>query len=369
MSDITIVLPFGLPPAELAPDLLRALELPALAMLLARSDPTPLVGSKAARRAGIIAEPSDAFARALPHETWLAQRFDLHAATGSSPAVAIALMATQMGAPPEGFWFIVTPVHFHVARDHLVLTDLRALALTDTDAEELFAAALPSFEEAGLTLRFGRADCWFVRADDWRALVTATPDATCGHNIDIWMPQGATARAWRKLQNAVQMDWHDHAVNAARAADGLQTINSLWLWGGADAASLPSPRADLAIAGFDGWFSAMTACTAKTVSADDLPGLFDAKPRSLLLKDSLIAPALANDWATWLDDLRIIEQDCFVPLLSALRDGVLDSLQVVLGNATSLDAWTVRRSSLRRFWRKPSLTRLRTRTASAGETA
>jgi hypothetical protein len=363
MSAITIVLPFALPPAELAPDLLRALALPALAMLLARGERKPLHGAAAGADVTMHADLDEGFARALPHETWLGRRFGLNATAGSSPAIATTLMTALKMAPAEGFWFILNPVHLHIARDHLVLTDPRGLAISDTASMELFTAALPSFEEIGLSLRYGRADCWFVRADGWRDLVTATPDATCGHNIDIWMPQGASARAWRKLQNIVQMDWHAHPVNAVRAADGLQPVNSLWLWGGSDAVLHPAIQTDLAIAGFDSWFAAFAALAAATVKADAAQSLMNGNmPQVLLLRDELISPALAGDWSSWLDGMRGLEAAWFAPLLAGLRGGQVDSLQLLLGHATALQSWSVRRSSLRRFWRAPSLSGLRTET-------
>ncbi len=372
MSDITVVLPFSLPPAELAPDLLRALTLPSLAMLLARAEPARSAVGKAGGARDENSAVADGFARALPHETWLARRFGLdEKGDRSSPAIAAMLMAAQKSAsaPADGYWFVVSPVHFHVARDHLVLTDTRSLALSENDAMDLFTAALPAFEEAGLMLRFGSAGSWFVRADAWRDMVTATADAACGHNIDIWMPQGPSARAWRKLQNSVQMDWHAHPVNAARSNAGQQPVNSLWLWGGAQALPPPS-RVPVAMAGFQGWFAGFTALASSVVDAPDLaPLLVATEPHRLLLRAELIGPALAGDWAEWLDRVRELEITLFAPLLAALRTGQIERLQIILGHATELQAWSVTRASLRRFWRTPSLTRLRSASSSPANAA
>lgn len=353
MSDIEILVPFALPPPALANDLLRGLSLPALATLLSR-------GTETSRTTRGADGPDAGFDRALPHEAWLARHFGLadglHA--GGSPPVAVALMhAMQLPAEP-GYWFIVQPVHYHVARDHLVLTDPRRLMLAEADARVLFAAALPSFEEAGLTLRYGSADTWFARADAFADLHTATPDAACGHNIDIWMPQGASARAWRKLQNLVQMDWHGCPVNDVRAAAGATPVNSVWLWAGASAPARSQPTVD-ALFGFEGWYAAfgpLAAASHRLAGPAEL--LASQAARKLLLLDDLTGPALNSDWAEWLARLQALEQRWFAPLLDALAQGRTGSLSLLCSDGADLREWTASRTSLRKFWRKPVLSGL-----------
>src|SRR5437879_3235847 len=125
MNHLDILLPFGLPPPELARDILRDLNLPALATLTARAKG----GSK---QQHIL----DEFARALPHEAWLSQRFGLSNpdSHSSSPPVAIAAMRALGLSVEEGHWFMLHPAHIHIARDHLVLTDIRQVTLSEADS-------------------------------------------------------------------------------------------------------------------------------------------------------------------------------------------------------------------------------------------
>ena len=354
MSHLEILLPFGLPPAELAKDLLRDLQLPALSMLLGR-------GNASSGAALVEDDQSNEPERALPHESWLAERFAMGDAlrSGGSPPVAPALMRTMGLVPEPGHWFIVQPVHFHIARDHLVLTDPRRLALSEDESRALFNVALPSFDEAGLRLIYGRADTWFVLANRHADLRTASPDATCGRNIDIWMPKGDSARAWRKLQNIVQMDWHASPVNEARAATMAEPVNSLWLWGGAPASILAMPSATspaAALFGFQGWFAAFGALAGASVPGAVARNVIAASDQDrLLLLDGLISPALAGDWAEWLTQLQVLEALWFVPLLEALQDGKVDAMSLLLTNGTLTRQWQVSRNSLRKFWRKPTL--------------
>jgi hypothetical protein len=346
MKQTDLLIPFGLPPAELAVDLTRAMQAPALATLLARAEAAPI-------------QQFDDFSRALPHEDWLARRFGLapHGSTSAagqtdqhSPAFAAAARTLLAPAvPDEGYWFMLQPVHCHIARDHLVLTDHRALQLTETESRALYAEALPLFSDSGMQLVYGAPNLWFLRADAWSALQTATPDAACGHNIDIWLPKGEAARPWRKLQNEVQMTWHDGVVNRLREERGVKPVNALWLWGGAaQAQAIASPYSHYF--GMQGW---MAALARRLPALADLP---DAGHCHVLAGDDSLSPAaLGADWGEWLARLHVLETDCFAPLLAALQAGRIERLRLVLGNNVALREFTVTRNSLRKFWRRPNL--------------
>lgn len=347
MSHLDILLPFGLPPEELANDLFRELNVPALATLIARAQ---------ARH-----ERRDAFARAMPHEAWLAQRFGLDASgADNSPPLAAPLLRQSGLAAETGTWFIVNPVHFHIARDHLVLTDPRQLRLAEAEARALFEMAQPLFYEFDKTLLYGNANTWFVRADDWAQLLTSTPDAASGHNIDIWMPKGEGERNWRKLQNEVQMHWFTHPVNAEREACGLKPVNSLWLWGGATLPQASAAPQYTHVFNPAGWLGPLAALAPHHAQASGAADILAARPESgLLLLDGLGEPALANDWAEWLARLHAWEETWFAPLLAALKSGGIGRLSLTLTHQTGIASFSANRQALRKFWVKPSLSPLR----------
>lgn len=345
MRHLDILLPFSLPSPQLAADLLRALRLPSFALLAARAN------------AGRL-QTTDGFARALPHETWLANRFSLQAGLeqGGSPPVAPAAMASYGLQAEPGLWFMLAPAHLHVARDHLVLTDRRQLALEEGEARALFDSAQALLAETGMPLLYGDVHTWFLRADDWSGLQTSTMDAACGHNIDIWMPKGPGERAWRKLQNEIQMAWHAHPVNEDRAARDAKPVNSVWLWGGGESgAALPVSGYSHAW-GLTGWTAALMRAAPVHASAIDL--IAASPQRGLLMVDTLSAPALAGDWSLWLDAWHALEADWLAPLLAALKAGKLDTITLVLGDGARLLDLTASRATLRKFWVQPSLARL-----------
>ena len=350
MTELDILLPFGLPPTELAGDLLKALDTPALAMLASRAK------SEAGRHEAI-----DEFHRALPHELWLARRFGLEDAVkkNGSPPVAAALMAAMNIAPQPGAWFVLQPVHIHIARDHLVLTDPRQLGLSETESRTLFEIAAPLFAEAGKRLLYGNASTWFVEAEDWRDLETSSPDAAAGHNIDIWMPKGPGERDWRKVQNEVQMHWFNHAVNEDRETRRLKPINSIWIWGGPAWKIGEQSRHYDKTFNFYGWMQAFREYVPAHADATDSRALLSSPgERNMLLLDSLLEPALSNDWARWLDGMKHLEEVWFAPLLQALQSGKLDRISLIATHDSRISRFASTRSSLRKFWVKPSLAAL-----------
>jgi len=347
MSDLDILLPFGLPPPELAPDLIRQLKTPALATLLGRARRVPQAPEW---------QRFDGFASALPHEAWLARQFGLAArlACSGSPPVAQAAMAMFDLEPDNGTWFLLQPIHIHVARDHLVLTDQRQLPISGQEARALFALAEPLFTEAGMALRYGDAHTWFLRADGWGDLRTSTPDAACGHNIDIWMPRGAGERDWRKLQNEVQMHWHDHAVNQEREMRGQKPVNSLWLWGGTPSAMPPAQSRYTAAFNLPHWMGALGQ--SRDATAAQL--LAAAPQQGLLVLDALLEAALAGDWGRWLEQMQKLESNWFAPLLAALKAGEIGSIALILSHNKELRSYRSSRMALRQFWLQPSLSKL-----------
>jgi hypothetical protein len=161
------------------------------------------------------------------------------------------------------------------------------------------------------------------------------------------MPKGPGDRAFRKLQNEVQMEWHMHDVNAARAA---QPVNSVWLWGGG-AKDLPSSPYDR-IYGAPGWMRFLGA-PVQDVGVERI--VAEAPGNGLLIVDALSAPALADDFPAWLAAWREIEHKWLAPLVAALRNGRFDSLGLLLADGERLVEIAASRASLRKFWVRPSL--------------
>ncbi|MFZ3003764.1 MAG: hypothetical protein WA071_25855 [Undibacterium umbellatum] len=324
MSQLELIIPFGIPPTNIAKDLLKEMRTPELARLIA------CAGSTQARA-------TDDFSRALGYEYWLADQFPPKE-KANSPAIAWNRMKACGLTPEAGHWFILQPVHIHIARDHLVLTDQRRLNISEAESRPLFEQAKASCEEMGLQLLFGDAQTWFLRADDWAGLQTATADAACGHNVDIWMPKGEFERPWRKLQNEIQMQWFTHEINAQREMRGAKVINSVWISGGAQSLN-PALK---------------QVCIATDYTQYLSQSLVESG-RAPVLLDNLCEAAINNDWAQWLDNMQELERNWFSPLVAGLQNKQINSLKLVFSDAHKIASFDLTPWSLRKFWVKPSL--------------
>ncbi|OEZ91581.1 hypothetical protein [Duganella phyllosphaerae] len=356
MTDIILALPFALPPADMAPHLLRALQVPALAALLGRH-------SRQQRHS--FAQHS----RVLPHEAWLTRTLDLAPSpitfqTGAPLATACMRGCGLQTQAAEGHWLILQPAHIQVSSTHPSLADPRALQLDEADARALYDAARPYFEELGKPMLFGAPGLWFVRADDWAQLSTASPDSVVNQNLGDWLPEGERARDFRRLQNEIQMLWHQHPVNAAREARGLPAVNSYWCWGGASASASADTAAvgaaTLAVSGGPSWLQALAAPELRQATANGLIGRQDnTVTNTVAVVADLIAPGQASEWAEWIAALQHIDQHWCAPLLAALQDGRVGRVNLMLSHRESWLEVSSTKMAQRKFWRQPNLNLLK----------
>jgi hypothetical protein len=352
MNQLTLVLPFALPPPEMARDLQRALQTPALEALLSRTSAHQFA-------------PFDNALRMLPHEAWLAQALKLapvEANAAPSAAFAAGAMRGFNLEANDGHWFIVNPVHVQIARNHLLMDDPRQLRLSEADARALFDCAKPYFDEIKQPLLYGDAHTWFMRADAWKGLQTGTLDAAIGQNLVAWMPEGPSGRACRKLQNEIQMLWHDHPVNLQRQQRGLKPINAFWLWGGADAdAAVNHHDAPLLVGDGEPWLAALGQASAGA----DLETMLTihssmADGGALVVLGTLNQAGLASDWSHWLMQMQQLEQQWFAPALQALKQGRIKRCTLVLSNRDAHAEFSSSKYAQRKFWQKITLNRLST---------
>ena len=333
MTVAQILIPFALPPAEHAKDLIALLKSTChkngLATLLARHQKLTL-------------QRFDDFNLQLPHEIWLnnylkeqqLQSYVEHVAN----QFGVTLQQPKQDTKNAACWFILTPVNYHIAISHLVLTDYRGLQLNEEQAHQLFVIAQQCAAEIGLELVYGSPYFWFLRADDWADFATASPDAACGHNIEIWSPKGEHEMVWRKLQNEIQMTWFMHPIQEQRAHIGMPPINGIW-------------------------------CGQKAVlqNHDNRAALLDFAPANTLnfqapltLIDTLTTSALSSDWSYWAEAFKELDNNWFIPLVEQLKSRKISASRLHLSNTNRLMSIDLSRAALYQFWRAASLNALKT---------
>ncbi|MEO6409887.1 MAG: hypothetical protein ABIO45_14190 [Burkholderiaceae bacterium] len=258
--------------AEASTHVLRDLALPQLARLTARLAAAP-------RDSG----ESDSLTP--PHERALAAAWGWRGGDGCFPFAAQAAQSDGIDVGTRA-WGLLTPAHWLLGRDHVLLADPDALDLDEAESRALFEAVHPLFESEGFTLTWGAPQRWYAAHEILTDLPCASLDRVIGRRIETWLAESrghASSRLMRRLQSEVQMMLYPHPVNEAREARGVPTVNSFWLSGcgrhqPADAAAVQVER-------------------------------------------SLRAPLLAQDWAAWADAWRALDAGPIAALLRRAQAG------------------------------------------------
>ena len=172
-------------------------------------------------------QDQESFDRGLPYEKFL-----LGNQNASAP---LELQSHGVTVDPNAPIARIEPIHIHAARDHLVLTSTQILDITASEADALFESVKDIFAEMSVITHRRMPHKWFIESSALQSLSTVSTAQAEGRNIDHWMPsdtsQEGVARQWRKWQNEIQMIWFNHPVNEARQAEGMLSINSVWISG------------------------------------------------------------------------------------------------------------------------------------------
>ena len=218
MSDgVHLLIPFAACAEAGGPEAASKLELPQLQRLLARL-------------AESTVDRGDARSLSPPHERVLAAACGLSAADGCIPWAAWQVRQEQ-GSAASMPWAWITPCHWHVASDHIVMKHPQELRLDGDDSQALLAAMQPFFAQDGIPLDYHAPTCWRARGELFRGLATASLDRVMGRDIDEWVPRAAAAGSLRRLQQEMQMLLYTHPVNDQRVRGGLLPVNSFWASG------------------------------------------------------------------------------------------------------------------------------------------
>lgn len=275
---------------QLNPQALAGLRLPRLMQLLSRLQPEGVEQDRA--------EPLPS--AAMPHERAHGQ------ALGWDLQAPLPWAAWQTGTDLTRAQAWITPCHWQIGMDQVLMLDPADLALSAADSQALLDALLPYLQEDGLQVRWHDALHWHAQGewlDGWHA---PSIDRVIHANVRPWITSGLPGKLVR-LHSEMQMLVYSHPVNEDRAARGQLPVNAFW-WHGAGRLSAPAMHTapvlrmdDLrapALAGdAQAWRSAWQALDAH-LPDPDTPGL----------RLSLCSESAASHWAAhptgWLGRLR-----------------------------------------------------------------
>jgi hypothetical protein len=148
------------------------------------------------------------------------------------PAAAIQRQA-EAGDAGAHAWLRADPVHVRADMTGARLMAWDTLGLAGDEADALLADLAATFDEAGIDIGRTAPERWYLRLPPDVPVpgATSAPGDALGEDLFAHLPAGDAGRRWRRLQSDAQILLAAHPVNAARAARGQPTANSLWFWG------------------------------------------------------------------------------------------------------------------------------------------
>ena len=257
--------------------------------------------------------------------------FGSHVCRQDTVPVAALTYRSDTGEAATGYIMRADPVHLRADQSSLRLFDADTFPVTQEEADELVAAFNSFYAGRGLQLLASCPRRWYLSLATTPGITTAALSEVSGQDINAYLPQGAEAADWRRLLNEVQMLLHDHPVNTAREQRGEPAINSLWFWGGGlSTGSLQSRVAMIATDHPTALGLALQSATSRVDVPAAVQELFPLAVDgvTLVLNDALASATRYGDVEHWLEALRSLEKHWFVPLLAALRQGDLNSLEI-----------------------------------------
>ena len=245
----------------------------------------------------------------------------------------------QTGERP-GVWIAAAdPVYLEPRLDHLALHAQDANSVPPADLRRLIdhlQATLADDAEYGFARLGGFG---YLRATKPFPTAEVPPYVVHLDMPNEYLPAGREADAYRKLASEVEMALHDHAVNLRRQEQGLQPINSLWLWGGGYApeqtkgALPPLFSIDPLLVGY--WLSHSGTVSAWT---GDIASCAEHSPNGFVA----VIPEQ--------DDPQLLA-GCLAELRELLHAGRLGRLELMFRDGVEA---RVERSHRWRFWRRAS---------------
>lgn len=265
-----LVLPGALPDPgmarELAPHLVRAAPTLAGWFERARAKQTP-------------ADPR--ISGCTPFEQWRLQAHGFEPQADQNVCAGLGPLLYDLDIDQNTPVWLAELVHVAPTQNGASLLPASALGISSDDGAALHESARSLFDGTGFALHAGNSVHWRIDLPPDYTPQCASTALISITSVNDWWPQDAQARPWRRLVNELQMLWFDHPVNLRRQENGLPSINSLWLFGGARRTQF-----------------------TRTV------------PPDTQVHDILLDPFNRQDWGLWISSLEQLEATVFKPALT-----------------------------------------------------
>lgn len=271
---------------------------------------------------------------------------------GKALPVASLTWLADTGESCDEYLLRVDPVHVRADQSSLRLFDATTFSLQPEESRALVAAFNDFYSGRGWQLQAPHPQRWYLALPQAPEMTAIAPGTIGGEDINDFLPAGADSSAWHTVMNEVQMLFHDHPVNTARAQRGELSVNSIWPWGGGVLPGKPDTPVTQVLT--DQPLPAGMAQLAG-ISCRELPG--ESSELATLLQDGLNLvvvdhlekSARYGDAQAWSGRIGQLEQTWFLPLLELLENRKLESLDIYPVNG---QCFSSSRHRLHFFWKR-----------------
>jgi hypothetical protein len=270
-----LLIPGALPPSNISKDLIPQVE-----------QHCPQLVERLKTLVATVQELKPEHTGCTPFEAAKLQQFGYTPSESANLGAGLASLHAGVKNPSETVWLAELSA-ITVGREGATIAHPASFEITSAEADALFDAVSGLWTDRAISALPINARQWRIWLDPSASTRSLTPAAMAEMRLTDWWPQEDSLREWRRVLNEIQMVWHDHPVNIARAERGEVPINSLWLFGGAP-----------------GWSPTQVAVQQKqTPSRIQTPSA--AQPvtnehGSTPVYEGLHTPYLQGDWAAWI---------------------------------------------------------------------
>ena len=305
-----LLIPGALPPSNVAKDLNPQIE-----------QHCPALVERLKTLVATVQELAPEHTGCTPFEAIRLQQLGYTPPAGANLGTGLAALHAGVKNPSETVWLAELSA-ISVGREGATIAHPASFEVSSDEADALFDAVSGLWADRAISALPLNNRQWRIWLDPSASTRSLTPAAMAEMRLSDWWPQEDSLREWRRLLNEIQMVWHEHPVNIARAERGEVPINSLWLFGGAKGWS-------------PGHSAVPTDADPKNQTRAQKVALASNQPQaaalsSALIYDGLHTPYLQGDWAAWItalpalsEHLSTLERDTSLTLTGQQRAVVL----------------------------------------------
>ncbi len=301
-----LLIPGALPPSNVAKDLIPQVE-----------QHCPALVERLKTLVATVQELAPEHTGCTPFEAIRLQQLGYTPPEGANLGTGLAALQAGVKNPSETVWLAELSA-ISVGREGATIAHPASFEVTTAEADALFDSVSELWADRAISALPLNNRQWRIWLDPSASTRSLTPAAMAEMRLTDWWPQEDSLREWRRLLNEIQMVWHEHPVNLARAERGEVPINSLWLFGGAQGwlpAQVPVQPSLLAQTLAVGSAQAqvqnsrqMERQTPIKVGSRSPTQASSGSLSQALTYEELHTPYLQNDWAAWIAALPALSE-------------------------------------------------------------